>query len=120
MPDSDLPLTFGADASGVTQGVEQAIASIDDFGPKIEALGKSFNDLAGELKEGLGGVQALAKGLQSAGAEGSAGLAGLAEAGGGAIGVIAAIAGVATSAAAAMADWAARTMNSSTATAEAR
>lgn len=120
MPDSDLQLTFGADASGVTQGVEQATASIDDFRPKVEALGKSFGDLASELKEGLGGLQGIAKGLQSAGAEGSAGLAGLAEAGGGAVGVVAAVADAAASAASAMADWAARTINSSTATAEAR
>ncbi|HLY78215.1 MAG TPA: hypothetical protein VKQ70_02505 [Caulobacteraceae bacterium] len=65
MPDNDLQLLFGADASGVTQGVDQAKAAIAGFGPKVEALSKSFSELAAQLKTGLGGLQALAKGLQS-------------------------------------------------------
>jgi hypothetical protein len=63
--DNDLQLTFGADASGVTQGVGQASNAIAGFGPKIDTLRKSFSDLGEQLKQTLAGVQALAKGLQS-------------------------------------------------------
>jgi hypothetical protein len=80
MPDNDLQLTFGADASGVTEGVGQAMAAVGDFGQRINALGQSLGALGTQAKKGLEGVQGIATGLQAAGTAGANGLASVAKA----------------------------------------
>ncbi len=123
MTDSDLQINFVADASGVVQGTNQAKSAVDDFGAKIQTMAGVVGTLGEKLKTGLEGFQTLAKGLSAAGGEGAAageGLAALADAGGAAVGVALALGQVALEAAGAIAEWAARTANSSTASAEAR
>jgi hypothetical protein len=120
MPDSDLQITFGADASGVDQGVGQVKSALDGIGPSLDGFGKAFNDTAEKIKGGFEGVHTALDGLKASGQAGAEGLTGLAEAGGGATAVVAAVASVALGAASAIAAWAERTKDSSAATAEAR
>jgi phage-related protein len=120
MPDADLQITFAADASGLVRGAQQAQAAVADFGPRIEAIGKSLSELADRAKGGFDGVKGLGEGLRTASASGAEGLAGLAEAAGGVVGVAGAVAEVAASAAGAIADWAEKTATSTAASAEAR
>ena len=74
MPDTDLQLTFGADASGVTRGVDEAMTAIADFDETVDALRKSLAQLGGQTTQGLAGVQRLGTTLQVAGAAGANGL----------------------------------------------
>ena len=66
MPDSDLQLTFGADASGLVQGVAQAKSAVAGLSPQVDALAKSFGGLGAQVKTGLGGLASLAGGLKQA------------------------------------------------------
>src|SRR5271168_384720 len=50
MPDTDLQITIGADASGVVSGVAQAKSAIDGLAPSVTAMAKPFNDLTEKLK----------------------------------------------------------------------
>jgi hypothetical protein len=50
MPDTDLQITIGADASGVLSGVAQAKSAIDGLGPSVTAMAKPFADLSDKLK----------------------------------------------------------------------
>ena len=120
MTDSNLQIVFGVEASGAVQGADQVKSAIGDIAPKIKELSNAFGDLGEKLKGGFQGFQSFAKSLQTASASGAEGLAGLAEAGEGVVGAAAAVGQVAMDAAGAMAEWAARTKDSSTASGEAR
>ncbi|HXQ46433.1 MAG TPA: hypothetical protein VN806_07445 [Caulobacteraceae bacterium] len=50
MPDTDLQITIGADASGVVSGVAQAKSAIDGLAPSVAAMARPFNDLTEKLK----------------------------------------------------------------------
>jgi len=120
MSDTDLQVTFGADTSALTKGAGEAQSAIADFAPKIQQLSQSFAALASELKDSFSGLQSLASGLASAGQAGAAGLAGVAGAAGGVVMAVAAVTEIALGAAGAMAQWAAATATSSSASADAR
>ncbi|MEJ0065021.1 MAG: hypothetical protein WDM85_05955 [Caulobacteraceae bacterium] len=72
MPDNDLQLTFGADAAASPRAwVRPAPPSPTRPKGRGAPQGLVSGDLAEQLKQTLGGVQALAKGLQSADAAGA-------------------------------------------------
>lgn len=80
MADNDLQLTFGADASGVTEGVDQAVSAIGDFGQSIATVGQLLANLGMRAKQGLGGMQGVAAGLKAAASAGANGLSDVAKA----------------------------------------
>jgi hypothetical protein len=102
VPDSDLQITLGADASGVTQGVGEAKSALTEFAPRVDAVAKSVSGLASQLKDGLEGVSQFAEGLKKAETGGLDGLSGIAEAGAGASAVVAALANAVRGASTAM------------------
>jgi hypothetical protein len=55
MPDTDLQITIGADASDVVSGVAQARSAINGLGPSVQALAKPFGELNQKIKAGFEG-----------------------------------------------------------------
>jgi hypothetical protein len=53
MSDSDVKISIGLDASGVTQGAAQARAGLASIAPEIQALARAFDDLGKHTKNGL-------------------------------------------------------------------
>ena len=53
MPDSDIQVAIGADASALVAAVSQARAALAGLGPSAEALAKPFGDLNDRIKGGM-------------------------------------------------------------------
>ncbi|HTX50264.1 MAG TPA: hypothetical protein VME40_12845 [Caulobacteraceae bacterium] len=56
MSDSDLQITIGLDASGVTQGAAQAREALAGVAPQVQALARAFDELGSHAKGGLNGL----------------------------------------------------------------
>jgi len=127
MSDSDLQVGVTVDASGARRGADEAKSAVAGIGPPIEALAKTFSELGKSLKEGFDGLGKIGKAIAGIGKDGGGELQGVAtslksigEAASGLGGVASALGEVALGAAKATAEWAQRTQDSATASAEAR